>query len=136
MSKPKRYSRRRVLDTLNIMANKSLDDAVEMILRTAYVRIAALPEDSGALTSGELLLAATNKIAAIKAVRERLRASGYRVGLLEAKTMVENALAAQNGQPKGNLQNQPAPGRRSKKRGPGQRPKGKKSLKRQHRKEG
>jgi len=127
MSKPKKYSRSAILKRITEMSNASEEKGVEAILQDAFMRISRLPKDDGALNSEEWdLILAGKKIAAVKAVRQRLLSMGC--GLKEAKTIVDNAMEHRLAQP---LPKPASMAAKSEKRPKGRRPKGKKSMRRQ-----
>jgi len=133
MSKCKKYSRVKIISLINGMIMATDDDAIEVILRDTHRKIVRLPKRHGILTTSELVLALEgNKIAAIRAYRIRMKSSGYDCGLLEAKEMVEMGMGMERqraGFP-AIAPTPPTPNKKGQKRKSGQRPKGKKSMKR------
>lgn len=132
MSKRKsKYSREQILSTLLAMSDSCEDQIISDVLRSTRLQIASLPEETP-LTACEFQLAIGNrKIAAIREYRARMLGIGINCGLREAKELVERVIKEYEGT-KISQAEKPTSRETSRKRKPGQRPKGKKTKKRQH----
>ena len=131
MSKPlKKCSKRmQMVSTLRKMAKDSKETAVEQVLLSAAASIEGLPPPGSLVNSEEIaLMTEGKKILAVKSFRERMLAKGLKLGLRDCINSLNDEV--EKHRRTGNFKKKQESGSSpAQKRGKGQRPKGKKSLK-------